>query len=202
MMRKQSQGENRGFGLLLIPLAALLALASGVLLYAKTLQPRSPHAEVACRNCHLADTTPGNAAMLTFSQLQLCGECHPDSAHLRHPSGFVRTSGQNWECLDQYSIQCLGCHGDKANTYDDMDVIVVASNQILHHGSLNHSIGRSYAAAMVFGGYRPIEKLSGKIHLPNGVVSCISCHDGDSRNHGKLVTTMTGSALCFECHNL
>ena len=194
MRCRQHPVESRSFLRWLILLAALLALVLCAWLYARVLQPR-PH--------HVApDAAPGSAAMLAASQKQPCGMCHPDSAHLRHSGGFVRASGQGWISLDQYSIQCLRCHGGKVNTVEDMDVIVVASNQILRHGSLNHSIGRSYAEAAIFGGYRPMETLSNKIRLPNGVVSCISCHESEGNIHGKLITPTTGSALCFECHDL
>ena len=47
-----------------------------------------------------------------------------------------------------------------------------------------------------------VTKLSKKILLPMGLVSCVSCHEGYSQNHGKLVISNAGSALCFACHDL
>lgn len=38
--------------------------------------------------------------------------------------------------------------------------------------------------------------------LPDGKVSCVSCHQGYRKEHGKLVVTKEKSALCFECRNL
>lgn len=75
---------------------------------------------------------------------------------------------------------------------------------LLRHssGSANHPIGRSYAAAVPYGGYRPEILLSKSVWLPDGKISCVSCHQGYSSDHGKLVTPKRGSALCYECHDI
>ena len=258
----------------LAPLVALLALGSGVWLYAQISRSHVHPLDSACESCHLAgaNTTPSNASVLIANQEQLCSQCHSDALQMSHPSGFTPPHGQkipagypldwkgdltcstchdvhsdlpgklrgaadgrdfciacheqsffdkmrdggasimqsghlgavnarNWQTLDQYSIQCLECHSDNGDV-DDSAPIVFASYQIVRHGSVNHPIGRSYAAAERHGGYKPMAFLSKKIRLPNGMVSCISCHEGYSKTHGKAVMSNTGSKLCFECHDL
>ena len=256
----------------IFPLAALL-LGSGAPAHARAAPQHLRPA--ACESCHLAGagTAPDHAPALTASQEQLCGQCHPDSLQLGHPSGFVPSPGQkvapaypldrqgsftcstcheihggphgklrgtmrgremcmachdreffermadggaslmpyghlgvpdtrHWQGLDRYSIRCMECHADRGDQNHGEDPIVLASNQILRHGSLNHSIGHNYAEAATFGGYRDIGSLSKKILLPNGMVSCVSCHQAYSKSHGELVTTLARSSLCFECHEL
>jgi predicted CXXCH cytochrome family protein len=67
---------------------------------------------------------------------------------------------------------------------------------------MNHPIARNYTNASRFGGFRPQAMLSKHILLPNGQISCVSCHLGYSKDHGKLVISNQRSALCMECHDL
>lgn len=117
------------------------------------------------------------------------------SGHLGLPST------NSWKSLDPYSVQCMECHGERGDvaveTSIDSETIL-----IVRHGSKNHPVGVSYAQAEAYGGYKPAFKLSKKIQLPNGMVSCISCHEGFTKNHGKLITTIDYSSLCYECHDL
>ncbi len=105
--------------------------------------------------------------------------------------------------LDAYSRQCMECHGGSGDNRDT-HTTRVDQNMVVRHGasSLNHPVGASYADAVKFGGYRAASKLSQKVMLPGGLVSCVSCHEGFSANHGRLVITDKNSALCMECHDL
>jgi predicted CXXCH cytochrome family protein len=102
--------------------------------------------------------------------------------------------------LDKYSLHCLECHG----RHGDPDSTRVDANLILRHAGerMNHPIGRDYARAARFGGYRPVSQLSRHVLLPGGMISCVSCHKGYSREHGGLLRDNRGSALCLECHDL
>lgn len=106
-----------------------------------------------------------------------------------------------WKSLDPYSVQCMECHAEKGDVAVDSDG---DSDKVLivRHANSNHPVGGSYAEAATRGGYKPAFKLSKKIQLPNGVISCISCHEGFTKNHGKLVSDTEYSTLCFECHDL
>ena len=38
--------------------------------------------------------------------------------------------------------------------------------------------------------------------LPDGKISCISCHQGYDEQHGALVLDNRADGLCFSCHDL
>jgi predicted CXXCH cytochrome family protein len=102
--------------------------------------------------------------------------------------------------LDPFSLECLGCHANSG----ELPQVTIGRNAVLRHASgvVNHPIGRSYRDAATVGGYRPERLLSKNVWLPGGKISCVSCHQGYSKDHGKLVTPTRGSELCFECHDL
>jgi len=41
-----------------------------------------------------------------------------------------------------------------------------------------------------------------EIWLPDGKLSCVSCHQPYKKEHGKLVVTNANSSLCLQCHSL
>ncbi|MDO8413153.1 MAG: cytochrome c3 family protein [Gallionellaceae bacterium] len=159
--------------------------------------------DLTCSTCHdIHSMRPGKLRGSARGQ-QLCMACHTEAFFDNMADGGVSImqSGhtgaaiaRNWDNLDQYSLQCLNCHSENGEVYVD-------TNQIVRH-DLNHPIGRNYAAAMAAGGYKPANQLSRKILLPSGMISCVSCHESYSKNHGKLVMATTNSTLCFECHEL
>lgn len=161
--------------------------------------------ELTCSTCHSVHSDSHGKLRGTARGAGLCLACHaksffdnmPDSGTSLTSSGHLGAQiARDWKTLDQYSIQCLGCHTENGD-------VNLSANRILgNHGSLSHPVGRSYEAAARAGGYRNIAMLPEKILLPNGMVSCVSCHEGYSKTHGKLVTDNARSALCFECHDL
>lgn len=92
---------------------------------------------------------------------------------------------------------CLSCHDGS-----------VASN----HVSLARNAGmeRSHPVDIVYAS--SLARLPGKLHvrydmpqrlvLPDGRVTCITCHDGASSEPFHVALPMNGSRLCFGCHNL
>ncbi len=164
--------------------------------------------DLTCSTCHIVHgNTPG---LLRGSKRgrDLCLACHaqkffdkmPDhgiSVISGHLAAGIRAGTQG---LDSYSIQCLACHG----TFGDALGVKVDQNLVLRHGgnSLNHPIGMRYSDAMRYGGFRAQSMLPKAIMLPGGRVSCVSCHEGYSKEHGKLVMPNVRSALCFQCHDL
>lgn len=159
--------------------------------------------DLTCSTCHEVHSDQPGRLRGTAHGRDFCLACHqqvffdnmPEGGASIVQSGHLGAIGaRNWKNLDQYSIQCLECHGDKGE-------VSVDANQIMRHGSVNHPIGRSYAAAERYGGYKPAAMLPKNIRLPNGMVSCVSCHEPYSKTHGKAVMANTGSALCFGCHD-
>lgn len=160
--------------------------------------------DLTCSTCHEVHSDLPGKMRGSLLGSQLCLSCHDqtffdtmrDGGESLFISGHlgVRNS-QNWESLDPYSVQCMECHSDRGD-------VQVDPNMIVRHGSQNHPVGRSYAAAELYGGYKPASMLPKKIHLPNGMVSCVSCHETFTRNHGKVITSGNITTLCFECHDL
>jgi len=165
--------------------------------------------DLTCSTCHeVHGKTPGIVRGNRRGR-ELCLSCHDaqffvrmrDQGNSMMASGHLDAgSGMADARLDAYSRQCMACHGAKG----DSDATSVDRNMVVRHGatSLNHPIGANYAKAMKFGGYRQVSQISKKILLPGGVVSCVSCHEGYSKTHGKLVISKAKSTLCYECHDL
>jgi predicted CXXCH cytochrome family protein len=165
--------------------------------------------DLTCSTCHeVHGNTPGIMRGKRRGR-ELCLACHDaqffarmrDQGNSMTASGHLDVSNATADPrLDPFSRQCMACHGAKG----DNDAPSVDRNMIVRHGatSLNHPIGANYAKAMKFGGYRKVSQISKKIMLPGGLVSCVSCHEGYSKIHGKLVIPRAKSALCYECHDL
>ena len=160
--------------------------------------------DLTCSTCHKVHSDlPGKMRGVAHGR-QLCMACHDQTFFEKMADGgeSVIMSGhlgipnsQTWLTLDPYSIQCMECHDSRGD-------VAVDANLITRHGSQNHPVGRNYAEAERYGSYKPAAMLSQKIHLPNGKVSCVSCHETFTKNHGKLLTTGNITTLCFECHDL
>lgn len=162
--------------------------------------------DLTCSTCHLPHGTGPGLLRGAKRGRELCFSCHDVAffSRMKDQGTSMELSGhlnagvelRNID-LDPYSLQCLHCHETKG----DPRGVRVDMRGILRHasGAANHPVGRSYRAAARFGGYRPEIMLSKKIFLPDGKISCVSCHQGYSKDHGKLVIAKD---LCMECHNL
>lgn len=152
--------------------------------------------EVTCSTCHAVHDEPSDEAQVAAGRGRaLCLSCHPraffddmadgggsllDSAHLagrRHP----RSSP-----VDAFSMQCVVCHETRLSLPGDgIRAAFTASNGT---GMVNHPIGA------------PVDRtgLPNGMLLPDGRVSCLSCHQGYSQEHGALLESDRG--LCRDCH--
>ncbi len=166
--------------------------------------------DLTCSSCHQVHGTRPGLMRGAARGRALCLACHETAffEKMKDQGASLELTGhlnagvelsQAFE-LDPYSLQCMGCHG----AHDNPKGARIDRNGNLRHasGSANHPIGRRYAVAAGYGGYRPEGLLAKSVWLPDGKVSCVSCHQAYSREHGKLVTVRRGSALCFECHDL
>ena len=111
---------------------------------------------------------------------------------------------------NQDSRLCLGCHDGTLATNilsPDLNTILgsfrgeTPKNFCLAQG---HPVGIDYRLAQLNskGRLRDPSMLDPALKLEDGQVSCISCHDPNSRLQKKLVMSNSGSRLCFSCHNL
>lgn len=164
--------------------------------------------DMTCSSCHNIHQGTDGLMRGDKSGKALCMSCHDERffvqmadkgislqrlGHLSvKPNELVRE-------LDPYSVQCLDCH---LNAGDAPQVNLDTAGVLRHSGGVNHPIGVNYDKARRSGLYKAFSQLRHGIKLPQGKVSCVSCHVGYSKQHGALVMSNQGSALCLECHDL
>lgn len=165
--------------------------------------------DLTCSTCHDVHGKSAGLMRGTKAGKELCFSCH-DSAFFRKMRDggaslmvghLARASDISAASMDVYTRQCMECHG---NNGDPRLNTKVDRNSIARHagGQINHPVGVDYQKASTFGGYRPRKVVEKKILLPGGLVSCVSCHQGYQKDHGKLVVTVEHSKLCYECHDI
>lgn len=165
--------------------------------------------DLTCSTCH---DVHGSAPGLMRGALhgkELCFACHDELFFRKMRDGgaslMVGHLGSGIEAgapsLDVYSRQCMECHGKSA---DPRLATSVDRNGVARHAGnrVNHPVGVNYQKAVSFGGYRPRRTVEKTLLLPDGMVSCVSCHHGYRKDHGKLVVTKVQSKLCYECHDI
>jgi predicted CXXCH cytochrome family protein len=165
--------------------------------------------DLTCSTCHeVHGSSPG---LMRGGKLgkELCFACHEADFFKKMRDGGASMQGGHLDHggdgkgveLDVYSRQCLECHSQNG---DPKSGASIDRKGVLRHASrsVNHPIGIDYQKAAAFGGYRPRQTVERKLLLPNGRISCVSCHQGYMKEHGKLVLNNVRSTLCFECHDL
>ena len=146
-----------------------------------------------CRNCHGHDDSSVSAASQHWMAV---GEAHISDAEY---------SLRRRATMDSRSRRCLECH-------DGVNATEGATSTAWNRGPgsvgdprRNHPVGVPYPARTVRGpssAFRPPELLPASIRLPEGKVSCVSCHDLYATSRGRLTAPIEGSALCFVCHDM
>ncbi|MFA5241700.1 MAG: cytochrome c3 family protein [Sulfuricella sp.] len=168
--------------------------------------------DVTCSTCHDVHGSThglmrGNARGRNF-----CLSCHDSSFFSKmadqgvsvissgHVSSVAAKTDLSGLDVDAFTVQCMGCHSGNG----DPRGASIDSGKILRHASnsVNHPIGRRYSESFQKGRYKPEAVVNQRLFLPDGKVSCVSCHKGYVKEHGKLRVGKQGSALCFECHDI
>jgi predicted CXXCH cytochrome family protein len=165
--------------------------------------------DITCSTCH--DIHRGDKGLLRGAKIgrAFCLDCHTESfftamtdqGHSIQRLGHLSTSTNPLSLnLDAYSRQCMGCHNENQGGSS----LKLDSSGVVRHGtgSANHPIGMRYDRAVATGLYRKPSRLNPAILLPEGKVSCVSCHVGYSKEHGALVRSNARSGLCLECHDI
>ena len=181
--------------------------------------PLSWEGKMTCSTCHDIHSAPipGFGGKWLFLRRQtvgaaFCSSCHAGAdtgkgdshtqalgvAHMKYIPSAEGTR------IDKASMTCLSCHDGSLGSANDVNSGSwkhgVRMSPFDPEGS--HPIGVNYARAMrKHGGLRPVSQLNPAIKLIDGKVSCRSCHDMYATTYKKLVVTMSGSRLCFECHD-
>jgi hypothetical protein len=166
--------------------------------------PLDERGELTCSTCHglLDGTQTGLRTDKTGAEF--CGSCHDsaffsqmaDGGRSLFPSGHLDADRSTLGPVDGYSMKCMNCHSDEATISGTKTV--PRSFMLPVIGGTNHPIGADYARFESQHGYNPASSLSRDILLPDDRVSCLSCHEGYSRQHGKVVQFDT---LCTQCHD-
>ena len=168
--------------------------------------------DMTCSTCH---NVHGNSHGLMRGEARgrgLCLSCHNSQFFDKmadqgvsmissgHMAAKVAQKDLNKLGIDSYTVQCMSCHG----SYGDLNGSSIDAEQILRHAgnSVNHPIGKRYADSFKKGRYKPEFAVNQRLFLPDGKLSCVSCHSGFTKEHGKLRVAKRGSALCFECHDI
>jgi len=186
--------------------------------------PLGPGGSLTCLTCHVQLPSLEAAAGVRLRAvdyeaggLEFCRNCHGAV------SGEASAKGQHWLAVgrahvmdnaeplrwsgsvDSQSRRCLECH-DGVNAVDGAST--TARNR--GPGSVgdprrNHPVGVPYPPHAKRGGaerFRPAARLPISIRLPEGKVSCVSCHDLYALDRNRLTVPIEGSTLCFSCHDM
>lgn len=173
--------------------------------------PLDARGEFACSTCHdVHNNAPGRLRGAAAGG-DFCLACHEPSFFDQMPDGGVSLGSSGHlasghldarraepSSLDQYSLRCIDCHDDRLSLVNGGRR--VSSTVPVFTGAANHPIGMSYTRLTGVRGYHPSFELPKEVLLPEGRVSCISCHAGYSQQHGALVRPTP--RLCLDCHAL
>jgi len=165
--------------------------------------------DLTCSSCHNVHGVQTGLMRTPLSGAVFCQACHEKAFFEKMPDqGISLTGAGHLDAksaspsldLDPFSLQCMSCHDEQADT----NQVGIDPQGLMRHksSSINHPIGKSYQAAISYGGYRPMDQLPKAIVLPDGKIGCISCHVGYSKEHGGLVVPKGQSELCLICHDL
>lgn len=182
---------------------------------ALTVPPTYPldwKGDMTCSTCHNVHSQTPGLMRGTARGRNLCLACHDqqffdkmaDQGVSMISSGHMAAKTAKVDLdklgIDAYTVQCMSCHG----SYGDLNGSTIDAGQILRHAgnAVNHPIGRLYSESFKKGKYKPEFVVNQRLFLPDGKLSCVSCHLGYAKDHGKLRVGKRGSALCFECHDI
>ena len=188
--------------------------------------PVQPDGSITCLTCHEGlpprDGKPGKDFLRgtgdqPFEPLQFCARCHASvsgradrSLHwmaisAAHPRGEESPARPSASSLDQASKRCLGCHDGVTASESSHTTRENPGAAALGDISRSHPVGVEYRQNLRPGTgspLRPSSLLPPDILLPEGKVSCISCHDPYRKTPDLLTVPIEESKLCLSCHNL
>jgi len=168
---------------------------------------------LTCSSCHDVHGEQHGSLTVAADKKTYCLSCHEpvffanmaDNGSAILDQGHLSLTGNDENiALDRFSEDCLQCHENQGP--EATPQVVMGINGVVQHvgGRVNHPVGIDYEAAaeIALSSYVPIAALADSMVLPEGRVSCLSCHVGYSKTHGSIVETPNNRELCFECHDL
>lgn len=167
--------------------------------------------DMTCSTCHDVHGTRPGLIRSALHGKELCLACHTAAffngmkdagVSLQQSGHAIPDMAQEDKStdIDALSLQCMGCHSGQT----DAGGIRVGRNGIVRHasGAANHPIGVPYPSLSRNREFRPKSMLPKAIWLPDGKLSCVSCHQPYKKEHGQLVMPNDKSSLCLQCHEL
>ena len=148
-----------------------------------------------CAKCHTAGDQRSAAAMHWMAV---------PAAHLSDDNIVSPSSGSS-RMLDQHTRQCMGCHDGVSASDADNPTPWNRGRGYAGDRRRNHPVGVSYPTHTPRDysvKFRPAALLPPEVQLPDGKVSCVSCHNLYSQGRSLLTVSNERSALCFTCHDL
>ncbi len=121
-----------------------------------------------------------------------------DLAREASPCALGRTDRQQASARS-----CLSCHDGTTGTAASYTTPQDAAPRLsAMHGA--HPIEVVYAVARARNPSQlhPQELLPRGLVLPGGKVTCVTCHDGASREPHRAAVSLSRSRLCMSCHDL
>ncbi|MBF0135656.1 MAG: cytochrome c3 family protein [Magnetococcus sp. DMHC-1] len=171
--------------------------------------------EMTCSSCHTPHGREPGLMRSSQRGMKFCQSCHeakffdrmPDRGASLVRSGHLNPTQTNrTSVLDAVTLECLSCHEELGDTNKvGLEMSGMGGGIMRHFGSsTNHPIGTVYEKVSKTrnSGYRNVHMLPPEIALPDGKISCVSCHKSYAEKHGVLVMSNEGSNLCLTCHDL
>ena len=187
--------------------------------------PVAPDGSITCTTCHqtlpalngTAEVRLRGSASGRPSSPAFCANCHG------HTSGRSATS-MHWSAMgrahvksepgrsigggsmDRQSLQCLSCHDGVSATETHGGVAWSGFGAgMMGDRQGSHSVGTAYGQKGLSRrgvALKPANTLPPEVRLPEGKVSCVSCHNLFERSENHLSVPIERSALCFSCHEM
>ena len=156
--------------------------------------------DLTCSSCHYIHKGGHGRMRSDLRGKEYCLACHEDSFFLSMVDGgeSIMLAGHLKEIdsdpllgIDPFSIQCIECH-DNSGEARNLQV-AFADGLVRHNSGTNHPIGVKYADSAMSrpGDYKQMAMVPKEVMLPDGMVGCVSCHEGYTKLHGKLIPQAT-----------
>ncbi len=166
--------------------------------------------KLTCSTCHDIHGDNHGLMVTPLTGREYCLSCHEQSFFDKMKdlgtslfiSGHTVANNEPFsEQIDSFTVKCIECHSKEVGS---LNVTLVGNSSISHSGGrVNHPVGRDYKTAEAYGGYRPMHLVNKRIALPEGKVSCISCHKAYSERHGANIFDKNERiSLCESCHDI
>ncbi len=166
---------------------------------------------MTCSTCHnVHGSTPG-LMRVSLRGRKFCLSCHEKTFFSQmadtgvsivlsgHVSSVISKQDLGGLDADAFTVQCMGCHvghgTPRGAEKSDGKMMRQSGN------SVPHSVGVRYSESFQKGRLKHESAVNQQLYLPEGLVSCVTCHQGYSKEHGKLRVAKQRSAICFECHD-